>query len=578
MIASWMIWSVVLGFGLGFAALAGDRVLSFYRFPTRWVWVLAIVGTAMIPVLRGAVAVTANAVPAMEAPVRVVTLEPLSVTIPEQSALRRFDESLPALWVLLSAGVTVFTFLGAARVQRMRAGWRDTQIQGTRVLLSADVGPAAVGLADPQIVIPKWVLDENPETQRLILAHEQEHLWAGDTQLRFWLRMWALAFPWNLALWWQLKRLDLAVELDCDRRVLQRMPEKRRAYGGLLLDVGGRKSGLSVFSGSVALSERASLLERRLEDLMWRVPKGRGAKAAALTGLATGVIVLACMAPGPEGEGVVEPPLADRPNGMELSSMPSFTPFTVSPSLLNRDEVGVALEREYPPLLRDAGIGGTVNVWFRIDATGRVVQTQIKKSSEHPALDEAALTAAEVFRFSPAMNRDRPVPVWVALDLTFQDEEAHQGSLASAAQSPVAAAGGSELDLTIPPELAVPPDLGSGSGEPSFTPFTVRPDITNRQDVAQALERSYPVALRDQGIGGTTNVWFYISDEGELMDVLLNTSSGHEEIDAAALEVARVFEFTPALNRTERVPVWISLDIAFTTSTSPSRENDGLGA
>ena len=36
----------------------------------------------------------------------------------------------------------------------------------------------------------------------------------------------------------------------------------------------------------------------------------------------------------------------------------------------NRADVVRAMEREYPPLLRDAGIGGTVRVYFFIDENG----------------------------------------------------------------------------------------------------------------------------------------------------------------------------------------------------------------
>jgi hypothetical protein len=53
-----------------------------------------------------------------------------------------------------------------------------------------------------------------------------------------------------------------------------------------------------------------------------------------------------------------------------LADAPVFTPYTVRPSILNREEVTRALEREYPSLLRDAGIGGTVLVWFFIDEEG----------------------------------------------------------------------------------------------------------------------------------------------------------------------------------------------------------------
>jgi protein TonB len=106
--------------------------------------------------------------------------------------------------------------------------------------------------------------------------------------------------------------------------------------------------------------------------------------------------------------------------GGDISSAPTFTPFTVAPEIQNRNEVIRAMEREYPPLLRDAGIGGTVRVYFFIDEGGQVRDTRIDQSSGHQALDQAALNVAGVYRFSPALNRDQRVPVWVSFPITFQ--------------------------------------------------------------------------------------------------------------------------------------------------------------
>ena len=120
-----------------------------------------------------------------------------------------------------------------------------------------------------------------------------------------------------------------------------------------------------------------------------------------------------------------ENPVEDLPPPPEeqttdLSSAPTFTPFTVAPSILNRSEVIRAMEREYPPLLRDAGIGGTVRVYFFIDEEGSVQDFRIDQSSGHQALDDAALSVAGVYRFSAALNRDKVVPVWVSFPITFQ--------------------------------------------------------------------------------------------------------------------------------------------------------------
>lgn len=105
---------------------------------------------------------------------------------------------------------------------------------------------------------------------------------------------------------------------------------------------------------------------------------------------------------------------------VDLRAGPAFTPFTDAPTILNRDEVVAAMTREYPPLLRDAGIGGTVKVYFLIDEEGVVEQVRLDEGSGHEALDEAALNVAGAFRFSPALNDEKPVPVWVSFPITFE--------------------------------------------------------------------------------------------------------------------------------------------------------------
>lgn len=123
-------------------------------------------------------------------------------------------------------------------------------------------------------------------------------------------------------------------------------------------------------------------------------------------------------APGAEPPELA-PSVVERP---ELLDGPTFTPFTVAPSTLNRQEVVDALNAEYPPLLRDAGVGGSVRVWFFIDELGRVGEVRLSRSSGHEALDQAALRVARVFRFAPGRNQDVAVPVWVQFPITFQVE------------------------------------------------------------------------------------------------------------------------------------------------------------
>ena len=124
------------------------------------------------------------------------------------------------------------------------------------------------------------------------------------------------------------------------------------------------------------------------------------------------------------------------------------------------------------------------------------------------------------------------------------------------------------------------PQIPPALKEPVFTPMTIRPEIRNRAEVQQALMRLYPPRLRDDGIGGRVVLWFFISEEGRVLDRRVSRSSGHEELDEAALNVADVFRFTPAMDSRQilepgpishpvirygevPVPVWIQLPITF---------------
>ena len=114
-------------------------------------------------------------------------------------------------------------------------------------------------------------------------------------------------------------------------------------------------------------------------------------------------------------------------------------------------------------------------------------------------------------------------------------------------------------DLPPPPTIEAP-DI---SAAPVFTPMTVRPEIINLAEIQQALMTQYPAMLRNAGIGGTVELWFFISKGGRVLDRRVFGSSGYVQLDEAALKVADVFRFTPALNREKIVQVWIRLPIAF---------------
>lgn len=138
--------------------------------------------------------------------------------------------------------------------------------------------------------------------------------------------------------------------------------------------------------------------------------------------LTSGIVLLArfdyeppdpLVSPAPTGEASALPPPSPT------WGTPSVTPYTVAPRILNIGAVRRAMFAAFPTSVRDAGVGGTATVYFFIDEHGEVQDWRIDQTSGHRAVDEAALTVASVFRFSPALNGDDPVPVWVSHAMTF---------------------------------------------------------------------------------------------------------------------------------------------------------------
>jgi len=71
----------------------------------------------------------------------------------------------------------------------------------------------------------------------------------------------------------------------------------------------------------------------------------------------------------------------------------------------------------YPAEARDAGVDGTVIVQVLIGRDGLVLDTKIVKSI--PLLDRAAADCVRQWVFKPALTKNKPIAVWVAIPVRF---------------------------------------------------------------------------------------------------------------------------------------------------------------
>jgi hypothetical protein len=274
----WMVYAAEVALLLSAAAFCAERAARARRGSSRWIWLTSTLGSLAVPLFVSflAVDVASLELPAVGRviPLGSITSAALSPAVwmsgdtGDLSAWGAFDPLLTRAWLAASFLLSVGLTASALHVSWWKRRWRTSMVSGADVYVSRDTGPAVVGILRPRIVVPAWILRASAAQQSMVVAHERSHIEAGDQKLLAVALCVLVCMPWNVPLWWQLRRLRKAIEVDCDARVLTR-GHSVADYGELLLEVGQRQS---VFIGAAAaMSEGVSFLEQRIR-IMTSVP------------------------------------------------------------------------------------------------------------------------------------------------------------------------------------------------------------------------------------------------------------------------------------------------------------------
>ena len=507
MLLNLMVYVVTVSFLLALAAWAFERAVRVFAFPTRWIWAGAMAG-ALGYTLAAILRPTTSSLP-----LGTVVATPLDVLlIPVIGSITRLADTTPvgialepllgAGWLVLTLAVTAVLLRAHLRLRSDRSTWTPAELDGRDVLVSKDLGPGVVGWIRSVIVMPRWAFGMPRRERELMLQHEGEHCHAGDTRVAGLALLLLTLLPWNFPLWWQVHRLRLAIEIDCDHRVLHRSADVKR-YARLLVEIGAR--GTAARLSALAFARPVPSIERRILA-MTDTRDPRYIRTVGLTLLAALLVVASCQVEQLSINIEVEQP-----------------PTTVATEQITVDARG----QMTPDARADA-----------IDRAEDILRARIDEFGvDEPAVEEVREAVEEV---SEAVDDVR-----AAIEALREPDRPES------------------RPTQAEPQETGREDVAAIQAGPAFTPMTVRPEILNRSEVQQALMTLYPPVLRGAGIGGQVFVWFYISEEGTVLDRRISQSSGHVPLDEAALEVADVFRFSPALNREEIVPVWIQLPITF---------------
>ncbi len=386
MLAAWMLFVCIVTLLCGASALAAERIALIVRRPSRWIWAGSIASPIAITLLaqRSTSAAEPQTLESLGLAREVGELSAIAESPVVWMAERLTDPSassgsetwLVAVWLCSSIVLSIHLLLTWVALRRRLASAQVSVIGDTPIMLTADLGPAVTGFVRPRICMPSWIDALSENVRHVALDHEHEHLLAGDTKLHGLSLLVLVAMPWNVPLWWMHHRLRLAIEIDCDRRVLRR-GYSSSDYGRALLEIACR--GPSRELAAMGLYESASLLERRIQVM--RASRRKAWKAAvallAVTSFSTFAFAATLDAPKQTlqvwfaGDGDSALPLIPSPVGSVMDG---------------HDELASALRQHFPELA-SARVEANIVVWLLTNEHGAVAQKLAQTLEATEALD-----------------------------------------------------------------------------------------------------------------------------------------------------------------------------------------------
>lgn len=314
------------------SARAVEMVLGWFRRARRWIWLSAMIAAIALPIV---VALAPGVMPALgleqQRTIASATASagmPLNTTLLSEPTGQSGDvvvapivsmSRMASIWMASSSFLFALALIVAARLAVLRKRARPAVADGVPVRLTTNLGPLVTGYLRPAILLPVWVMDADDNERRLILAHEREHIAGGDHWLVPLGALLVIAMPWNPALWMMCARLRLAIETDCDARVIAAGAD-RRAYGAALIRVAEGAGPHSVLSP--AWGNRARQLEQRVRAMTATHPHARALRSFVLSVGAVVLIAVAGDAAAPDAAASELPSSPGSPVKMRMATAP----------------------------------------------------------------------------------------------------------------------------------------------------------------------------------------------------------------------------------------------------------------
>jgi TonB family protein len=209
----------------------------------------------------------------------------------------------------------------------------------------------------------------------------------------------------------------------------------------------------------------------------------------------------------------------------------------------------------YPPDALAARVAGVVIIEAVIGEDGKVRAARVLRSI--PMLDGAALEAVKQWEFTPTQLNGVAVPVVMTVTVNFTTDGV-AGGVAGGVPGGVAGGVVGGLDAPPPPP---PPPAGKATGLTDPAAIRVGGGITPPRKTVD-VRPEYPPDAREARVQGVVIVEVLIGTDGKVEQTKVLRSI--PQLDQAAVDAVRQWEFTPTLLNGEAKKVIMTVTVNFT--------------
>jgi TonB family protein len=248
---------------------------------------------------------------------------------------------------------------------------------------------------------------------------------------------------------------------------------------------------------------------------------------------------------------LVAAPLTAQQTQADSARVYELAEVEVLPRPRNSADLIAALNQGYPQHLREAGVGGTVQVAFVVNTGGEPADVRVL-STPDSAFNAPTVQAVSLLRFTPAQVQGRAVAVRVEQPITWR--------VAPAAVAPPPVAVTNRVSELVGDDTVGVYGLGQVDAPP-------RP--INVATFQRALAQRYPSKLRDAGRSGQVEVQFIVEEDGSVshLGIVRFTDAAFNQ---PTIEAVSLLRFRPGRVNGRPVRTWVQQPVEWSVQTEPT--------